>query len=208
LFEADARDKSEQKPQNHFARYRQIATVLTRYHLEEVLEYVGMRKFIPVFWMLRGNPWREMNYSRPERIRMALEELGTTFVKIGQILSTRSDLLPLAYIQELSKLQNGLTPLDSEVMKNEVSNELGVSADKVFCEYDSSPIGVASIGQVYSCNLPDGTEVAVKVRKPHVPEMVAEDMDILKRAAISATRNWKGARQYDLVGIAQEFGYK
>jgi ubiquinone biosynthesis protein len=196
--------RPELKPQNHFARYKQIATVLTRYHLEEVLEYIGMRKYLPIFWMLRGNPWAKTTYSRPERIRMALEELGTTFVKIGQILSTRSDLLPAPYIEELSKLQNELTPLDSEVMKNEVSNQLGVSADRVFCEYDSSPIGVASIGQVYSCNLPDGTEIAVKVRKPHVPEMVAEDMDILKRSAVSATRNWKGSQQYDLIGIVQE----
>ena len=196
--------KQEPKHKGHFARYRQIVMVLAKYRLEEVLRYVGMQKYLAFRWVLRGNPFRKMAYTKPERMRMAIEELGTSFVKLGQILSTRADLLPPAYTKELSKLQSSLKPLPVEVMKKVISDELGRSTDEVFSSFDPNPIGVASIGQVYSCTLADGTEVVVKVQKPGVPELVEEDMYILGRAAVSATKHWKGAQQYDLVGIVQE----
>ena len=196
--------KQERKPKGHFARYRQIVMVLAKYRLEEVLRYIGMQKYFAFRWVLRGNPLRKMVYTKPERARMAIEELGTSFVKLGQILSTRADLLPPAYIKELSKLQSSLKPLPIEVIKKVISDELGRSADEVFSSFDPHPIGVASIGQVYSGTLAGGTEVVVKVQKPGVPELVEEDMYILGRAAVSATKNWKGAQQYDLVGITQE----
>jgi ubiquinone biosynthesis protein len=192
------------KPRSHFTRYRQIIMVLAKYRLEEVLRYVGLQKILPFRFLLRGNPFRKMVYSKPVRMRMAIEELGTFFVKLGQILSTRSDLLPPAYTQELSKLQSSLKPLPPEVMKKVLVDELGHPIDEVFTSFEPKPIGVASIGQVYACTRADGTEVVVKVQKPGVPELVKEDMYILGRAAVSATKHWKGAQQYDLVGIAQE----
>jgi ubiquinone biosynthesis protein len=196
--------KKETKKKSHFPRYKQIVMVLAKYRLEEVLRYVGLQKLLPFRFLLRGNPFRKMPYTKPERMRMAIEELGTFFVKLGQILSTRADLLPPAYTKELSKLQSSLKPLPPEVMKKVISTELGRPTDEVFSAFDPNPIGVASIGQVYSCSLLDGTEVVVKVQKPGVPKQVEEDMYILGRAAVSATRHWKGARQYDLIGIVQE----
>ena len=196
--------KQETKHKGHFARYRQIAMVLAKYRLEEVLRYVGMQKYLLIGWVLRGNPWRKMAYTKPERMRMAIEELGTSFVKLGQILSTRADLLPPDYIKELSKLQSSLKPLPVEVMKKVISDDLGRSTEQVFSQFDPNPIGVASIGQVYACTLTDGPEVVVKVQKPGVPELIEEDMYILGRAAVSATEHWKGTQQYDLVGIVQE----
>jgi len=178
--------------------------VLSKYRLEEVLRYVGMQKYLAFLWVLRGNPWRKLPYTKPERMRMAIEELGTSFVKLGQILSTRADLLPPAYTKELSKLQSSLKPLSIEVIKKVIRDELGRATDEVFNSFDEQPIGVASIGQVYACTQADGTAVVVKVQKPGVPELVAEDMDILNHAAVSATKHWKGAEQYDLVGIVQE----
>jgi ubiquinone biosynthesis protein len=180
--------------------------VLAKYRLEEVLKYVGMQKYMFIGWVLRGNPWRKMPYTKPERMRMALEELGTSFVKLGQILSTRADLLPPDYVKELSKLQSSLRPVPVDVLQRVISDELGSSTDEIFISFDPNPIGVASIGQVYSCTLADGTEAVVKVQKPGVPEMVEEDMDILSRSAVQATKHWSGAQQYDLVGIAQEIG--
>jgi len=196
--------KQERKHKGHFARYRQIALVLAKYRLEEVLRYVGMQKLLFFLWLLRGNPLRKMAYTKPECTRMAIKELGTSFVKLGQILSTRADLLPPDYTKELSKLQSSLKPLPLEVMKKVISDELGRSTDEVFKSFDPHPIGVASIGQVYSCTLADGTEVVAKVQKPGVPELVEEDMYILGRSAVSATKHWKGAQEYDLVGIVQE----
>jgi len=81
----------ERKKKSHFPRYCQIAMVLAKYRLEEVLKYVGIKNYALVGWMLRGNPFRKMAYTKPERTRMAIEELGTTFVKLGQILSTRAE---------------------------------------------------------------------------------------------------------------------
>jgi ubiquinone biosynthesis protein len=196
--------KQETKRNNHFARYQQIVRVLVKYRLEEVLSYVGLQRYLTFRWVLRGNPWRKIPYTEPERMRMAIEELGTSFVKLGQILSTRADLLPPAFTKELSKLQSSLKPLPLEAMQKVISDELGRPVDEVFSSFDPQPIGVASIGQVYSCTQIDGTEVVVKVQKPGVPELVAEDMQILGRAAVSAQKHWKGAQEYDLAGIVQE----
>jgi ubiquinone biosynthesis protein len=196
--------KPELKKKTHFDRYRQIVMVLAKYRLEEVLSYVGLKRFLFLRWLLRGNPFRKMRYSKPERMRMAIEELGTFFVKMGQILSTRADLLPPAYTKELSKLQSSLKPLPAEAMKKVISRELGHPIEEIFSSFEPTPVGVASIGQVYGCKLIDGTEVVVKVQKPGVPELVKEDMYILGRAAVSATKHWKGAQQYDLVGIVEE----
>ena len=196
--------KEERKRKSHVARYLQIVRVLAKYRLEEVLRYVGLQKYSPLLWLLRGNPFRKMAYTKPERMRMAIEELGTSFVKLGQILSTRTDLLPPDYTNELSKLQNCLKPLPIEVTKKVIEDELGRSTDELFTSFELEPIGVASIGQVYCCTQGDGTEVVMKVQKPGVPQVIQEDMYILGRAAVAATKHWRGAQQYDLVGIVGE----
>ncbi len=201
--------KQTRKHKNHFARYLKIANVLAKYRLEDMLRYVGLQKYLPFRWLLRGNPWRKMVYTKPECMSMAIEELGTTFVKLGQILSTRSDLLPPDYIKELSKLQSSLKPLPLELMKKVISDELGSAAEIILNSFEHT-VGVASIGQVYSCGevysctLAEGLDVVVKVQKPGVREEIEEDMAILSRAAIAATKHWKGAQEYDLVGITQE----
>jgi ubiquinone biosynthesis protein len=199
----------KRKNKSHLARYRQIAMVLAKYKLEKLLGYVGLSKYLYLGWVFRGNPWRKVIYSEPERLRMAIEELGPSFIKLGQIISTRTDLLPPDYTNELSKLQSSLQPLPVEKMKKVISDELGRSADDMFLSFES-PLGIASIGQVYSCGqinactLADGTEVITKVQKPGVIEQIEEDMEILGRAAIYMTKYWKGAQQYDLIGIIEE----
>jgi ubiquinone biosynthesis protein len=199
----------EPKRKGHLTRYRQIVMVLAKYRLEKVLNYVGLQNYRLIGWIFRGNPWRKMTSSEPERMRMAIEELGTSFVKLGQILSTRTDLLPPAYTTELAKLQSSMKPMPIEQMKKVISNELGRPIDEIFISFEN-PIGIASIGQVYTCGqvnactLADGTEVVTKVQKPGVPEQIEEDMEILSRAAVMATKHWKGAQQYDLVGIVRE----
>jgi len=135
---------------------------------------------------------------------MALEELGTTFVKLGQILSTRNDLLSMEFIQELSKLQNSLKPLQFEIIETLIKNELGRPPGEVFSSIDSSAAGVASIGQVHAATLFDGTEVVIKVRKPGVKEQVEEDVEILRQLAATAAQRWKNGEHYDLPGIVEE----
>ncbi len=137
-------------------------------------------------------------------MRMALEELGTTSVKVGQILSTRVDLLPSDFTRELAKLQDSLKPLPADVIKKVISEDMGRPIDQIFASFDPKPVGVASIGQAHAATLLDGTEVVVKTRKPGVVEQVEEDMDILHQLALSATEHWEEAHHYNLAGVVQE----
>ena len=143
--------------------------------------------------------------SRPEHLRSALEDLGTTFIKLGQILSTRADLLPPDYLAELTKLQDDALPVPFKEIRSVLRAELGQPLENIFLHFEPEPLAAASIGQAHLAMLPDGTEVVVKVRRPGVVEQVKEDLEILKELAATATRHWEFADRYDLVGLVDEF---
>lgn len=143
--------------------------------------------------------------SRPVHLRLVLEELGTTFIKLGQILSTRADLLPPEYLAELTKLQDSTTPVPFEGIEQVLVSELGQPIEKVFAEFDRVPLAAASIGQAHAAVLWDGTEVVVKIRRPGVVEQVNEDLEILKELAATASRHLEFADRYDLAGLVEEF---
>jgi len=143
--------------------------------------------------------------ARPAHLRLALEELGTTFIKLGQILSTRADLLPPEYLAELTKLQDSAPPVPFEAIREALVSELGQPVENVFAEFDTHPLAAASIGQAHAATLPDGTEVVVKIRRPGVVESVNEDLEILKELAATAHRHLEFADRYDLVGLVEEF---
>lgn len=148
---------------------------------------------------------RKAAQTRPEHLRAALEELGTTFIKLGQILSTRADLLPPDYLSELAKLQDSASPVPFAAIQETLIAELGQPIESVFADFDPEPLASASIGQAHSATLPNGTEVVVKIRRPGVVEQVNEDLEILKELAATAARHWEFADQYDLVGLVDEF---
>lgn len=143
--------------------------------------------------------------ARPVHLRLALEELGTTFIKLGQILSTRADLLPPEYLAELTKLQDSAPPVPFEAIRETLVSELGQPIENVFAEFDTQPLAAASIGQAHAATLPDGTEVVVKIRRPGVVESVNEDLEILKELAATASRHLEFADRYDLPGLVEEF---
>ena len=143
--------------------------------------------------------------SRPVHLRLALEELGTTFIKLGQILSTRADLLPPEYLAELTKLQDSAPPVPFDAIQQVLVAELGQPIEKVFAEFDPKPLAAASIGQAHAAVLWDGTEVVVKTRRPGVVEQVNEDLEILKELAATASRHLEFADRYDLAGLVDEF---
>ncbi len=192
------------KSTNHFGRYRQIALIMAKYRLGDIMQTLGLEKFLPLHRIPPALPFQKQVRSKPERARMALEEMGTTFVKLGQILSTRNDLLPPDFIQELSKLQSSLKPLPFSIIEPLIKDELGRPAGEIFASIDPSPLGVASIGQVHAATLSNGTEVVIKVRKPGVKEQVEEDIEILRQLAVTASQNWKDGEQYDLPGVVEE----
>jgi ubiquinone biosynthesis protein len=136
---------------------------------------------------------------------MALEELGPTFMKLGQMLSTRADLLPPGYQSELAKLQDEAPELTIEAVRETITAELGRPPEQVFATFEAAPLAAASIGQAHAATLHDGTAVVVKVRRPGAAEQIDEDLKLLHSLAAVVSRHWEGARHVDVVGLANEF---
>ncbi len=189
----------------HLDRYRVIAETLARHGLGVLLGASGIERFIPFHRSLARYAHRSEKYSTAQHVRLALEELGPTFVKLGQVLSTRSDLLPPAYLNELAKLQDSLSPVPPGVITDVLESELGGTVDDIFDSFDLTPLASASIGQAHAATLADGTEVVVKVRRPGAVEQVEVDLEILQNLAAQADRRWEDAAGYDLPGLAEEF---
>ena len=189
----------------HLDRYRVIAETLARHGLGVLLGASGVERFIPFHHSIARYAHRSQNYSTAEHLRLALEELGPTFVKLGQLLSTRSDLLPPAYLVELAKLQDALSPVSEATIRQVLESELGDSLESIFEAFDLTPLASASIGQAHAAILKDGTEVVVKVRRPGATEQIDVDLEILQNLAAQAARRWEDAADYDLPGLAEEF---
>ncbi len=190
---------------SHQKRMRQIASTLARHGLGYLVGMLGLERFVPFHKGLLKHPRRAQPYTQPEHLRMALEELGATFIKLGQILSTRTDLLPPEYLAEFAKLQDAAPTIPLAAVQETIRTELGQPIETIFATFDPAPLAAASIGQAHAATLLDGTEVVVKVRRPGVVEQVEEDLEILQHLAVTASRRWQLADQYDLIGLAQEF---
>jgi len=185
----------------HLRRFQQIAQILARHGFGELLDLLGAAPVFPLARALRRRP----SLGPPQRLRMALEELGPTFVKLGQVLSTRPDLLPPAYIAELARLQDTVPPEPWEPVRAQLEAELGAPVEEVFATLDPEPIAAASLAQVHAATLPDGAEVVVKVQRPDIEATINVDLDILADVArLLQTRTPLG-EIYDLPGIVEEF---
>lgn len=143
--------------------------------------------------------------SQAEQAREACEELGTTFIKMGQLLSTRGDLLPTEYRVELAKLQDSLPALPTEVIEDEIANELGARPETLYKSFDHDQLASASIGQVHLATLHDGRTVVVKVRKPGVRETVELDLEIIASLADKWAKHFPALADHDVDGIVAEF---
>ncbi|MEA5456837.1 AarF/ABC1/UbiB kinase family protein [Sinomonas sp. JGH33] len=185
------------------ARYAQIAEVLTRHGMGHLLHATGLDRWAPAALLGVGV---DRTAGGAVHLRLALEELGPTFMKLGQILSTRPDLLPEQYQTELAKLQDAAPPVGAEAIRAVVREELGIDAGEAFATFDDEPIASASIGQVHGAQLPDGTRVVVKVRKPGAVDRIREDLEILRNLAAHASRQWTAAADYNVVGLVEQFG--
>ena len=189
----------------HFQRYRQIADVLSRHGLGFVVGVVGLSRWVPLHHGVLGHQRRQEPYTSPEHLRLAIEELGPTFIKLGQLLSTRSDILPADYLHELSKLQDAAPPVPLSTVRAVIEGELGGSPEEIFASFDAKPLASASIGQAHLATLLDGTEVVVKVRRPNVNAVIETDLEILQNFANIAGRRWQAAANYNLPGLVSQF---
>ncbi len=173
----------------HLNRYREVAAVLAKHGFGDLLHMMrldtrleaGLRGFM-------SHPPVE-TASRAERVRLALQDLGPTFVKAGQYLSTRADLLEAEYLRELAKLQDQVPPFPAEEARRIVEAELGRPVAKLFSRFEDRPLAAASIAQIHAARLKDGREVVVKVERPDIRRVVAVDLEIMTRLAELAEKH-------------------
>jgi ubiquinone biosynthesis protein len=182
-------------------RERQIAEVLARHGMSHLVGVLGLERLRGV----AGRAPQQEPYSSPRELRLALEELGPTFIKLGQIVSTRGDLLGPEYRSELAKLQDAGPSVPGAEIRAVVEREVGGDVEGAFASFEPEPLAAASIGQAHAATLHDGTEVVVKIRRPGVVEEVQQDLEILQNLAARAARLWEPAAQLDLVGVTDEF---
>lgn len=199
---------SLERSRRHTQRYREIAGVFLRHGFDFWSQRLGSE------WRLRrrfGRSSAQDIASVPAKdpeahLRQALEELGPTFVKLGQYLSTRPDLLPPSYIAELSKLQDAVPPLPWDAIREVITQELGHAPEDVFAAIDPQPLGAASLGQVHAATLSDGTEVVVKVQRPNIQATISTDLEILQAFAAAVQPTALG-QVVDSVTTADNFAF-
>jgi ubiquinone biosynthesis protein len=187
-------------------RYREIATVLWEERLFDLFRGIGLQDDLPEGPTEEGTPGiKEKDLPLPVRVRHALERLGPVFVKLGQLLAARGDLVPPALREELTKLQDDVPQVPWPEMRNQVETELGASVEELFKSFDEEPLAAASIGQVYRATLPDGTPVAVKVQRPGVAKAMEIDLDIIHDLAGRLAKHAEWAKENDVTTVAEEF---
>ena len=186
-------------------RLREIIRVMTKYHFGNILEAVGLKNRLFETLKLYIKSPEEVHEPAHVRLRLVLEELGTTFIKLGQVLSTRADLVGREVAEELAKLQDEAPPFPFEDVKRVLESELGVPMEEVFSEFQEEPVASASIGQVHRARLRNGDAVAVKVQRPGIADTVKSDIILMKYLAKLANDRVPGLRYYNLPGIVAEF---
>lgn len=192
---------------NHLPRYREILSVLFKYGFADVLRLVALQHILRLEdATIRTHPDDEiLSKPLPERLRLALEELGPTFIKFGQILSSRRDLITDDYFIELTKLQSGVPPFPGKEAREIVEKELGHPMEKLFSKFHETPIGSASIAQVHQAILKDGTPVAIKVQRPDIEKTISLDVAILHDLARFVEKHVPESAGLNPTGVVQEF---
>lgn len=191
----------------HAGRYRKIVAVLARYGFEDFLSSIRAYKYLPGtrLFFSRKRYDHIIHLTRWERVRLALEELGPTFVKLGQIASNRPDLLPLPLIKELEKLQDEAPPFPAESVKAIVEEELQCSINDKFDDFCEEPLASASIAQVHMANLKGGEKVVLKVQRPNIEEQINTDVEIMYSLAGLMERYSSEMRFYHPVNVVESF---
>ncbi|WP_052094974.1 ubiquinone biosynthesis regulatory protein kinase UbiB, partial [Pseudohaliea rubra] len=191
---------------SRLARLVQILKVAGRHRLDELLPAGSLP--IPLALALRANPWRlqaTAGRARAERLRLALEELGPVFIKFGQTLSTRRDLLPVDIADELARLQDNVPPFAAAESRAIIERELGDSVDRLFASFEAAPMASASVAQVHAATLHDGREVVVKVVRPGIEAVIRQDIALLFTLARLAARYLPDGRRLRPVEVVADY---
>jgi predicted unusual protein kinase regulating ubiquinone biosynthesis (AarF/ABC1/UbiB family) len=178
----------------HLKRYKDIALLLARYGRSDLVSQVGL-----------DEPVEDTEPGRPEQLAADLERLGPTYVKLGQLLATRADLLPPAYVAALARLQDDVAPFPFADVERIVESELGVRIARAFQIFDNVPLASASLGQVHRAVLRNGRTVAVKVQRPGIRDVILDDLDALREIAEFADAHTALGRRYGFAAMLEEF---
>ncbi|MCK5367049.1 MAG: AarF/ABC1/UbiB kinase family protein [Cyclobacteriaceae bacterium] len=176
----------------NIGRIRKIVEVLAKYGFEDIVVNTGLRNILTPKKKAKGRISKEeeqFTHSRWERIRLIMEELGPTYIKLGQMLSNRPDFVPEPLIKELEKLLDDVPPFSTEKAREIIEKELSQPISEIFMYFDEKPIGSASIGQVHRARLTDGDDVVVKVQRPNAKRQVTADLALI-REFVKLTENY------------------
>ncbi|MBD0373385.1 MAG: AarF/ABC1/UbiB kinase family protein [Pyrinomonadaceae bacterium] len=186
------------KPEN-LKRYKDVAMLLMKYGRSDIVKNAGLDD------ILKEEALTSTEAPKAEELARDLEQMGPTFIKLGQLLSTRPDLLPYAYLEALTRLQDKVEPFSFAEVEEIITTELGVRISKAFAEFSSTPMAAASLGQVHRAKLRDGRDVAVKVQRPGIRERIVQDLDSLLEIAEMLDKHTKTGQRYDFSSMLEEF---
>jgi len=191
----------------HLTRYRQILGVFFKYGFGDIIERLKIDQYIEVGLQMIAKDRRPRleRLTGAQRLRMAIEELGPTYIKLGQILSTRPDLIPPDVLSELAKLQDHVPPRDYYAIRQVFKDEFGQFPEELFESFSETPFASASIGQVYQARLKDGERVAVKVQRPGVNKVIEIDLEIMLHLATLMEHHIEEMFLHQPIKIVEEF---
>jgi predicted unusual protein kinase regulating ubiquinone biosynthesis (AarF/ABC1/UbiB family) len=178
-------------------RYKDVALLLVKYGRSDLVKQAGLADHVDL------DEVSEETTPKAEELALDLEKLGPTFIKLGQLLSTRADLLPPAYLEALSRLQDQIEPFPYEEVDRIVSGELGVRISKAFGDFDPVPLAAASLAQVHRAHMRDGRAVVVKVQRPNIREQIVEDLEALGEMAQFLDSHTELGKRYDFANMQQ-----
>jgi len=186
---------------NHLSRYKDIARLLWKYGRSDLVKQMAIDEQLAAE---KEKEPADAGETPPEQLADDLEAMGATFVKLGQVLSSRPDLLPAPYLKALARLQDKVKPFPYEEVEQIVETQLGARISSAFSRFDRDPIASASLGQVHAAALRDGREVVVKVQRPNAPQQVAEDFEVLAAIAGFLDKHTDFGRRYRLGATLEE----
>ena len=183
----------------HLKRYKEIAALLWKYGRSDLVRQMGVDDLFDT------RPETKASGPPPEELADDLEAMGPTFIKIGQLLSSRSDLIPEEYLKPLERLQDNIKPFSFEEVEQIILTELGARISKAFSDFDPKPIAAASLGQVHFAALRDGRKVIVKIQRPDIRKQIAEDFEVLSQIAEFLDAHTEFGRRYRFLNVLEEF---